>query len=161
MAVNAAWSVATTCAPSTTAAATRLIEPDRTSPIAKMPLRLVSSGGRLPVLSAPVNTNPLGSNLMPDPDSQSVFGSAPMNRNRCRMRRRTSSPDVRPRQRTPSSISLRPSKPPMLVFLKKSTLGRPEANQQHPHLGAPMKAGGGSPKTEDDTARIQSNRNHE
>ena len=43
MAVNAAWSVATTCAPSPTAAATRLIEPDRTSPIAKMPLRLVST----------------------------------------------------------------------------------------------------------------------
>src|SRR4029077_3748990 len=34
----------TTCAPSPTAAATRLTEPERTSPIAKMPGTLVSSG---------------------------------------------------------------------------------------------------------------------
>ena len=41
-----ACSVATTCAPSPTAAATRLVEPARTSPIAKTPARLVSSGRR-------------------------------------------------------------------------------------------------------------------
>ena len=39
---------ATTCAPSPTAAATRLTDPARTSPIAKMPLRLVSSRSRSP-----------------------------------------------------------------------------------------------------------------
>ncbi len=39
-----ACSAATTCAPSPTAAATRLIDPERTSPIAKTPGRLVSSG---------------------------------------------------------------------------------------------------------------------
>ena len=44
MAANAACSVATTWAPSPTAAATRFTEPDRTSPIAKMPHRLVSNG---------------------------------------------------------------------------------------------------------------------
>ena len=41
-----ACSVATTWAPSPTAAATRLTEPARTSPIAKTPARLVSSGRR-------------------------------------------------------------------------------------------------------------------
>ena len=39
-------SVATTCAPSPTAAATRLTECDRTSPMAKTPRRLVSRGSR-------------------------------------------------------------------------------------------------------------------
>src|SRR5262249_34765891 len=47
IAARVACSVATTCAPSPTAAATRLIEPERTSPMAKMPRRLVSSGLRL------------------------------------------------------------------------------------------------------------------
>src|SRR5437016_1600877 len=74
--------VATTCAPSPTAAATRLIEPERTSPMAKMPRRLVSSGLRLSSQSPPVNTKPFASSAMSDPDSQYVFGSAPMNKNR-------------------------------------------------------------------------------
>src|SRR5437764_13388557 len=39
-----ACKVATTCAPSPTAAATRLVDPERTSPIANTPGRLVSSG---------------------------------------------------------------------------------------------------------------------
>src|SRR5437764_14746870 len=73
-----ACSVATTCAPSPTAAATRLVEPERTSPMANTPRRLVSSGRRLLVVSAPVNTKPFVSNDTPDPDSQSVFGPAPM-----------------------------------------------------------------------------------
>ena len=78
-----ACSVATTCAPSPTAAATRLIEPERTSPIAKIPRRLVSSGLRVSLQSPPVSTKPLVSNATPDPDNQSVFGSAPMNKKRC------------------------------------------------------------------------------
>src|SRR5262249_31331060 len=78
-----ACSVATTCAPSPTAAATRLIEPERTSPIAKIPRRLVSSGLRVSLQSPPVSTKPFASNATPDPDNQSVFGSAPMNKNRC------------------------------------------------------------------------------
>jgi hypothetical protein len=41
---NAACNAATTWAPSPTAAVTRFTEPERTSPIAKMPRRLVSSG---------------------------------------------------------------------------------------------------------------------
>src|SRR6516165_5806840 len=56
-----ACSSATTCAPSPTAAATRLTEPERTSPIANTPSRLVSSGRSLLVESAPVKTNPFAS----------------------------------------------------------------------------------------------------
>ena len=67
-----ACSVATTCAPSPTAAATRLIEPERTSPIAKIPRRLVSSGLRVSLQSPPVSTKPFASNATPDPDNQSV-----------------------------------------------------------------------------------------
>jgi hypothetical protein len=43
-AASALWISATTAAPSPTAAATRLVDPDLTSPIAKTPIRLVSSG---------------------------------------------------------------------------------------------------------------------
>jgi hypothetical protein len=75
-----ACSVATTCAPSPTAAATRLIEPERRSPIAKIPRRLVSNGLRVSLQSPPVSTKPFASNATPDPDNQSVFGSAPMNK---------------------------------------------------------------------------------
>ena len=57
--------------------------------------RLVSSGRRSSPASAPVSTKPLASSATPDPASQSVFGSAPMNRNRWRIGRRTSSPDAR------------------------------------------------------------------
>ena len=46
-----ACSVATTCAPSPTAAATRFTEPARTSPMANTPWRLVSSGRRSPARS--------------------------------------------------------------------------------------------------------------
>src|SRR5437868_251106 len=55
-----ACKAATTCAPSPTAAATRLTDPARTSPIANTPGRLVSSGLRM---LAPVRTNPLSSSL--------------------------------------------------------------------------------------------------
>jgi hypothetical protein len=70
---------ATTCAPSPTAAATRLTEPERASPIAKTPGRLVSSELRD---LFPVQTKPLSSSAMPEPVSQAVLGSAPMNENR-------------------------------------------------------------------------------
>src|SRR2546428_9754499 len=53
-----ACSVATTCAPSPTAAAPRFTEPDRTSPMANTPGRLVSSGRRPRPPSGPVRTNP-------------------------------------------------------------------------------------------------------
>ena len=43
-AASTLWISATTAAPSPTAAATRLVDPDLTSPIAKTPIRLVSSG---------------------------------------------------------------------------------------------------------------------
>ena len=67
----------------TNGAATRLIEPERTSPIAKIPRRLVSSGLRVSLQSPPVSTKPFASNATPDPDNQLVFGSAPMNKKRC------------------------------------------------------------------------------
>src|SRR6516165_8686137 len=85
-----ACSAATTCAPSPTAAATRLTEPERTSPIAYTPGRLVSSGLWM---SVPARTKPLSSSITPDPDSQSVFGSAPMNKKRWRIDSFLSSPD--------------------------------------------------------------------
>src|SRR5208282_6557220 len=66
-AARRACSAATTCAPSPTAAATRLTEPERTSPIANTPGRLVSSGLWM---SVPARTNPLSSSITPDRDSQ-------------------------------------------------------------------------------------------
>src|SRR5258708_11372649 len=74
-----ACSAATTCAPSPTAAATRLTDPARTSPIANTPGRLVSSGLRM---LAPVRTKPLSSSLTPEPDNQVGFASAPLNKDR-------------------------------------------------------------------------------
>src|SRR5271155_3909015 len=83
-------SSATTCAPSPTAAATRLTEPERTSPIANTPGRLVSSGLWM---SAPAHTKPLSSSITPDRDSHPVFGSAPMNKKRWRIASFASLPD--------------------------------------------------------------------
>src|SRR3954469_14210930 len=70
-----AWIADTTVEPSPTAAATRLTEPQRTSPTAKTPSRLVASRW---ALSAPVTTKPFSSRWTPEPFSQSVLGSAPM-----------------------------------------------------------------------------------
>lgn len=51
-----------TAAPSPTAAATRLVEPARTSPTAKIPGQLVSSGSRSPSRArSPVRTKPVPS----------------------------------------------------------------------------------------------------
>ena len=58
---------------------TRLVEPDLTSPMAKTPARLVSSGWRSPGPAAgPVRTKPLGSTSTRDPMSHLAFASAPM-----------------------------------------------------------------------------------
>src|ERR1700730_2966669 len=76
-----ACSAATAWAPSPTAAATRLVEPARTSPMATTPRTLVSSGRPA---SLPVKTKPLRSSATPEPLSQSVLRPAPMNRNRWR-----------------------------------------------------------------------------
>src|SRR6476660_6261410 len=73
--------VATTCAPSPTADATRLTELERTSPMAKTPRWLVSSVSPSAERSLPVSTNPFESRAMPELASQPVFGSAPMKRN--------------------------------------------------------------------------------
>src|SRR5512144_556901 len=78
----------TTIAPSPTAEAMRLTEPDRTSPAANTPGRLVSSrkGGRRAVQwgdcarARPVWTNPLAS-LSIAGGNQSVCGIAPMKLN--------------------------------------------------------------------------------
>src|ERR1700757_4009757 len=85
-----ACSAATTCAPSPTAAATRLTEPERTSPIANTPGRLVSRGL---LVSVPARTNPLSSQHTPHRERQSVYGSAPMNKKRWRIASFLSSPD--------------------------------------------------------------------
>jgi hypothetical protein len=68
-------------APSPTAVATRLAEPLRASPTAKMPGRLVSSA-ELPV-SSPVRTKP-SSSRSTRPPSQSVQGLTPMKTNSAR-----------------------------------------------------------------------------
>src|SRR6266571_1740652 len=80
----------TTAAPSPTAAARRLVEPARTSPMANTPGRLVSSGNtdrdfarELTEELTPVITNPLASTST-QPLSQEVFGSAPIKRNKWR-----------------------------------------------------------------------------
>src|SRR6266481_8490612 len=91
-----ACNAATTCAPSPTAAATRLTDPERTSPIANTPARVVSSG--LPGFAS-VRTKPLSSSVTPDPDNHPVFGSAPMNKKRWRLANFASSPDRWERQR--------------------------------------------------------------
>src|SRR5258708_3982643 len=69
-----ACNAATTCAPSPTAAATRLTEPARTSPIAKTPGRLVSSG---PWRLSPVRTKPVSSSELPDRRREAPPGERP------------------------------------------------------------------------------------
>src|SRR6185312_9430213 len=83
-----AWCTeAITMEPSPTADATRLIDPDRTSPTAKMPGQLVASGcdnawevaGSSEAAERPVRTNPFSSKATQL--SHSVFGAAPSMRN--------------------------------------------------------------------------------
>jgi hypothetical protein len=78
--------------PSPTAAATHLTDPERTSPIANTPGKLVSSGLRG---LASVRTKPLSSSATSDRDNHAVFGSAPINKDRWRIARLTSSLDRR------------------------------------------------------------------
>jgi hypothetical protein len=74
------------------AAATRLVEPARTSPMANTPGTLVSSAsGARPALAhgaplpgCPVQMKPRASTATLQPCSQAALGSAPTNRNRCR-----------------------------------------------------------------------------
>src|SRR6266568_3739628 len=83
------WIPATAIPPSPTAAAQRLTDPDRTSPAAKMPGRLVSSGPGCRLLprhdgasttSAPVLINPFSSRSISG-GNQSVHGRAPIMEN--------------------------------------------------------------------------------
>src|SRR5438046_10490147 len=80
------WTPATAMPPSPTAAAQRLTEPDRTSPAAKIPGRLVSSGPGWRLFSFqagafatvdPVLMNPLSSRSISS-GSHSVHGLAPI-----------------------------------------------------------------------------------
>src|SRR5690349_20838334 len=69
----------TTTEPSPTAEATRLTEPARTSPTAKMPCCVVSCGigvraGSACGLASPVQMKPLASTVTGQPLSHSVFG---------------------------------------------------------------------------------------
>src|SRR5881409_1017903 len=79
------WIPATAIPPSPTAAAQRLTEPERTSPAAKIPGRLVSSGAGLRLFvrhagasttSLPVLTNPFSSRSISG-GNHSVHGRAP------------------------------------------------------------------------------------
>src|SRR5205085_9226188 len=81
-----AWTPATAIPPSPTAAAQRFTDPDRTSPAAKIPGRLVSSGAgrRLfarhagdSATSAPVLINPFSSRWISE-GNHSVHGRAPI-----------------------------------------------------------------------------------
>src|SRR6266446_609360 len=86
------WTERTAAEPSPTAAATRLVDPERTSPTANNPGRLVSngSGARPSVFHAPlrcsrpsdrsVSTKPRSSRAA-EPDSHCEAGSAPINEN--------------------------------------------------------------------------------
>ncbi len=69
------WTKRTTIAPSPTAVAHRLTDPERTSPTAKTPGTLVSRMPSAPALW-PARTNPSSSSATV-PSSQSVFGAAP------------------------------------------------------------------------------------
>ena len=85
-----AW---TTTEPSPTPDATRLTEPERTSPTAKIPGVVVANGedSAWPDSSRPVRTKPLLSSVR-QRSSHSVFGSAPIMTNRFAIGRTVTSP---------------------------------------------------------------------
>src|SRR5262245_28446687 len=99
------WTERTAADPSPTAAATRLIEPDRTSPTANNPGELVSNGsGRRPSAShrssrrassreRSVSTKPWSSSAA-HPDNQLAAGSAPMKEKRAAQGNTASTPSV-------------------------------------------------------------------
>jgi hypothetical protein len=87
------------------AAPTRLIEPARTSPTAKMPGMLDSSAFTAASAAssqrfAPVMTKPVLSSSIPQSASHAVAGSAPANRKTFRIALVVSAPLRRLRQRT-------------------------------------------------------------
>src|SRR5450432_2162403 len=82
-----AWTNWTAIAPSPTAVAQRLVEPERTSPAANTPGRLVSRRLSVPA-AVPVRMKPLSSRAITSP-SQSVHGDAPRKRNRNENARRS------------------------------------------------------------------------
>src|SRR6266853_2040106 len=94
------WIPATAIPPSTTAAAQRFTDPERTSPAAKIPGRLVSSGAGRRLLSRhagaseisePVLMNPFAS-LSISSGNQSVHGRAPIMENTAGVRTTRRSP---------------------------------------------------------------------
>src|SRR5216117_1063306 len=94
------WTPATAMPPSPTAAAQRLTDPERTSPAAKIPGRLVSSGaGRrlfalqagASAMSAPVLMNPFSSRSISG-GNHSVHGRAPIIENTAGVRTTRRSP---------------------------------------------------------------------
>ena len=74
------WTNCTAIAPSPTAVAHRFVDPERTSPAAKIPGTLVSSRSRCP-RAEPVRMNPSSSRATAS-SSHSVHGSAPRKRKR-------------------------------------------------------------------------------
>src|ERR1700676_3429443 len=70
--------------PSPTEEATRLTDPARTSPTAKMPGSEVAKGEAAEPAPEPVMTNPLSSRWT-SPESHSVFGKAPTMMNSARV----------------------------------------------------------------------------
>ena len=135
--VKNACSWATTAAPSPTAAATRLTEPARTSPIANTPGRLVSSGSgkrssgfqnkaarSVLLKSAPVLTKPFPSSVTPQLSSQHAFGTAPTNRKTWRSAFSSSTPVALFIHRTRCKPSLFPARSTISVSVCNSTLGR-------------------------------------
>src|SRR6185437_14507557 len=103
------WTNWTAIEPSPTAAAQRLVEPERTSPAAKIPGMLVSSRYEAPAAS-PVSRKPSACRATQSP-SHSVHGLAPRNRKRNENGRRVPSLSVtasrRPSRPCNSPISLR------------------------------------------------------
>src|SRR6266850_3058343 len=98
-----AWTNWTAIAPSPTAVAQRLVEPERTLPAANTPEMSVSS--RWSVFAAvPVTMKPSGSRATVSP-SHSVHGSAPRNRNRNENERRSPLVSVTASTRPPSPWS--------------------------------------------------------
>src|SRR5213594_1399910 len=94
------WIPATAIPPSPTAAAQRLTDPERTSPAAKIPGRLVSSGAGRRLLSRhagaseisePVLMNPFSSRSISS-GNQSVHGRAPIMENTAGVRTTRRSP---------------------------------------------------------------------
>src|ERR1700733_7829429 len=93
-----------TTEPSPTDEATRLTEPARTSPTAKMPGSDVAKGEAAEPSPEPVTTNPLASSFT-RPESHSVFGAAPTMMNSARVSTRRVVPVLTSRMVSASRLS--------------------------------------------------------